>query len=311
MNSIQFFDWGYNDKGVILKINNLSIDLPDLEYITLFIDKLINGEKKRFPCTFTKDGEEGMKFKKINTNTYKFFIFQYTDDFLKQLYNELLIGGFAGFKLKINNNTKTSIIENRWLKDYSMLDVGYDDVDELRVEKLRDTVDDIKGNIINLNFEQLPNVFPHRQSNNQIGYVVMQNNINHQYIWDFKFCNKMTMYFVDSGWQSVDVTTIQKGNFWTIFNFNITAVEMHSWLRYYDKHIKYIEFSSDKVINSGQVFDKNSTGSMLNNNTLDSSLIQYHLDNKYIRFNFMKQNEQTKLSTWMLDNYFLLYVSNA
>ena len=141
--------------------------------------------------------------------------------------------------------------------------------------------------------------------------VIMQNNINHQYIWDFKFCNKMTMYFVDNGWQSVDVTTMQKGNFWTIFNFNITAVEMHSWLRYYDKHIEYIEFSSDKVINSGQVFDKNSTGSMLNNNTLDNSLIQYHLDNKYIRFNFMKQNEQTKLSTWMLDNYFLLYVSNV
>nr|DAS95315.1 MAG TPA: hypothetical protein [Caudoviricetes sp.] len=30
-----------------------------------------------------------------------------------------------------------------------------------------------------------------------------------------------------------------------------------------------------------------------------------------MRFNFMKQNEKTKLSTWMLDNYFLLYVSNA
>jgi hypothetical protein len=304
MNAIQFFDWGYSNKGVVLKINNLSVDLQDFEYITL----LINKEGTQFPCTFAKNGEEGLRFKVIEQNTYGFFIDKNADDFYKQLYNELLIGGFAGFKLTINNVTKTSIIENRWLKNYSMID-GY--TNELRVGKLRDTVDDIKGNIINLNFEQLPNVFPHRQSNNQIGYVVMQNNINQQYIWDFKFCNKMTMYFVNSGWQSVNVTAVQLDNFWTVFNFNLTAIEMHEWLRYYDKHIEYIEFSSDRVINSGQVFDKNSTNSRLNNNLLDSSLIQYHLDNKYIRFNFMKQNEQTKLSTWMLDNYFLLYVSNA
>lgn len=304
MNSIQFFDWGYSNKGVVLKINNLSVDLQDFEYITL----LINKEGTQIPLTFAKNGEYGLRFKVIEQNTYRFFIDKNADDLYKQLYNDLLIGGFAGFELKKEESVKSNIIENRWLKNYSMIG-GY--TNELRVEKLRDTVDDIKGNIINLNFEQLPNVFPHRQSNNQIGYVVMQNNINHQYIWDFKFCNKMEIYFVDSGWQSVNVTTVQLGNFWTVINFNLTAIEMHEWLRYYDKYIEYIEFSSDRVINSGRVFDKNSTGSMLNNNTLDSSLIQYHLDNKYIRFNFMKQNKQTKLSTWMLDNYFLLYVSNA
>ena len=305
MNNIQFFDWGYSDKGVVLKINNLSVDLQDFEYITL----LINKEGTQFPCTFAKNGEEGLRFKVIEQNTYGFFIDKNADDLYKQLYNELLIGGFAGFELRKEESVKSNIIENRWLKGYSIIE---GQTNTLRVVKISSKViDDIKQNTINLTFEQLPNVFPHRQSNNQTGYVIMQNNINHQYIWDFKFCNKMTMYFVDNGWQSVDVTTIQKGNFWTIFNFNITAVEMHSWLRYYDKHIEYIEFSSDKVINSGQVFDKNSTGSMLNNNTLDNSLIQYHLDNKYIRFNFMKQNEQTKLSTWMLDNYFLLYVSNV
>lgn len=309
MNSILFFDWGYSNKGVILKLNNLSVDLGDISYLKLYIRKVINGNGQVFPCTFSIDGEEGLKLKIIGQNTYKFFVDDNADDFFKQLYNELLVGGFFGFEVEKQESIKSNIIENRWLKGYSMIE-GQTDV--LKITKISSLVtDDINQNTINLNFEQLPNVFPHRQSNNQTGYVIMQNNINHQYIWDFKFCFKMTMYFVDNGWQSVDVTTIQKGNFWTIFNFNITAVEMHSWLRYYDKHIEYIEFSSDKVINSGQVFDKNSIGSMLNNNTLDNSLIQYHLDNKYIRFNFMKQNEKTKLSTWMLDNYFLLYVSNA
>lgn len=307
MNSIQFFDWGYSDKGVILKINNLSVDLPDLEYISLFVDKLIDGEKKRFPCTFTKDGEEGMKFKKIDTNTYKFLIFRYADDFLKQLYNELLIGGFAGFKLKINNNIKTSIIENRWLKDYSMLDVGYDDVDELRVEKLRNTVDDIKGNIINLNFEQLPNVFPLRKSTTTDAHCIMQNNINHQYIWDLKFINKMTFKFVDSGDISVDVTTIQHGNFWTVFNFNLTAIEMHKWLRYYDKHIEYIEFTSNKIINSGAIVDKHSSNTLVNGALVNN--VDYHLDKTFVRFTFSTQTEQSKFQYWVF-NRFWLYISN-
>lgn len=305
MNSIQFFDWGYSNKGVVLKINNLSVDLQDFEYITL----LINKEGNQFPLTFGKNGEYGLRFKVIEQNTYKFFIDKNADDLYKQLYNELLIGGFAGFELNKEESVKSNIIENRWLKGYSIIE---GQTDTLKVVKISSKViDDIKQNTINLTFEQLPNVFPHRQSNNQTGYVIIQNNINHQYIWDFKFCNKMTMFFVDSGWESVDVTTIQLDNYRTVFNFNLTAIEMHRWLRYYDKHIEYIEFSSDRVINSGQVFDKNSTSSRLNNELLDSSLIQYHLDNKYIRFNFMKQNEQTKLSAWMLNNYFLLYVSNA
>ena len=275
----------------------------------IYITLLINKEGNQFPLTFGKNGEYGLRFKVIEQNTYKFFIDKNADDLYKQLYNELLIGGFAGFELNKEESVKSNIIENRWLKGYSIIE---GQTDTLKVVKISSKViDDIKQNTINLTFEQLPNVFPHRQSNNQTGYVIIQNNINHQYIWDFKFCNKMTMFFVDSGWESVDVTTIQLDNYRTVFNFNLTAIEMHRWLRYYDKHIEYIEFSSDRVINSGQVFDKNSTSSRLNNELLDSSLIQYHLDNKYIRFNFMKQNEQTKLSAWMLNNYFLLYVSNA
>ena len=307
MNSIQFFDWGYSDKGVILKINNLSVDLPDLEYISLFVDKLIDGEKKRFPCTFTKDGEEGMKFKKIDTNTYKFLIFRYADEFLKQLYNELLIGGFAGFKLKINNNIKTSIIENRWLKDYSMLDSGYDDVDELRVEKLRNAVDDIKGNIINLNFKQLPNIFPLRKSNTTNAHCIMQNNANHQYIWDFKFINRMIFSFVDGWEESVDVTTIQHGNFWTAFNFDLTYKQIHKWLRHYDKHIKYIEFTSNQIINSGAIVDKHSLYTRVNDTVIDN--IDYHLDKTFVKFTFSAQTEQSKFQYWVF-NRFWLYISN-
>ena len=106
MNSIQFFDWGYSNKGVVLKINNLSVDLQNFEYITL----LINKEGTQFPLTFAKNGEDGLRFKVIEQNTYRFFIDKNADDFYKQLYNELLIGGFAGFKLTINNDTKISII---------------------------------------------------------------------------------------------------------------------------------------------------------------------------------------------------------
>ena len=183
--------------------------------------------------------------------------------------------------------------------------------DVLKITKISSLVtDDINQNTINLNFEQLPNVFPHRQVDNINGYTIMQNNINQQYIWDFKFCDQMGIYFFDSGFENVNVTTIQLGNFYTVFNFNLTAVEMHKWLRYYDKHIEYIKFSSDKIINSGQIIDKNSTDSSINDISLDNSLIQYHLDTEYITFNFTKQTEQTKLSKWMLDNYFQLYVSN-
>lgn len=307
MNSIQFFDWGYNNKDVILKLNNLSVDLEDISYLKLYIRKVINGDGQVFPCTFSIDGEEGLKLKIIGQNTYKFSIDDSADDFFKQLYNELLVGGFFGFEVEKQESVKSNIIENRWLRGYSMIE-GQTNI--LKVTKISSLVtDDINQNTINLNFEQLPNVFPHRQSNNQIGYTIMQNNVNHQYIWDFKFCDQMEIYF-DSGWQSVDVTTIQISNFWTVFNFNLTAVEMHRWLRYYDKHIKYIKFSSNEIINSGQIIYKNSTDSSINDISLDSSLIQYHLDSEYITFNFTKQTEQTKLSKWMLDNYFQLYVSD-
>lgn len=308
MNSIVFFDWGYNNKGVILKINNLSVDLGDISYLKLYIRKVINGDGQIFPCTFSIDGEEGLKLKIIGQNTYKFSIDDNADDFFKQLYNELLVGGFFGFEVGKQESVKSNIIENRWLRGYSMIE-GQTDV--LKVTKISNLVtDDINQNTINLNFEQLPNVFPHRQVDNINGYTIMQNNINQRYIWDFKFCDQMEIYFFDSGFESVDVTTIQLGNFYTVFNFNLTAVEMHKWLRYYDKHIKYIKFSSGEIINSGQIVDKNSIDSSINDISLDSSLIQYHLDTEYITFNFTKQTERTKLSNWMLDNYFQLYVSD-
>lgn len=305
MNSLQWYEWGCEDKGIVLKLNNVSVDLGNIDAIKLKVYKTVNGDHLTFPLTFSVDGEEGLKLRVVEQNTYKLTFNEEADDFNKQLYNELLVGGFAGFEIIVKNSIKSSILGQRWLNGYSML--GFFD-NTFGANKINSGVtDNINGNVITLNFDRIPNIFPYRNTRN---YYLFQNNRNHQYLWDFKKFTEMRISFKDGGSELFHISTIQDRNFITIVNFDLSVTAKHTLLRYIDKYIDYIEFFSPEIINTGDVVDKYSSSTILNNVRFDNSTINYHLDKQYIRFNFMKQIERTKLSAWLFANNFELYVSD-